>query len=73
MSVNVRKKGRGAAFNTPNRFDRLRRVPDELEVESESDSPVATRFFIDSSHTILARNYSPDIPFTYSLNPYRGC
>lgn len=26
-----------------------------------------------TTRTILAKNDSPDIPFTYSLNPYRGC
>jgi DNA repair photolyase len=29
--------------------------------------------FEDASKTILAKNDSPDIPFTWSLNPYRGC
>lgn len=28
---------------------------------------------IDSSQTIVTENTSPDIPFRYSLNPYRGC
>ncbi len=27
----------------------------------------------DHSREVLARNDSPDIPFTWSLNPYRGC
>jgi DNA repair photolyase len=29
--------------------------------------------FEDHSRTILARNDSPDVGFTYSVNPYRGC
>ncbi len=28
---------------------------------------------MDSSKSILAKNDSPDLPFTYSINPYRGC
>jgi len=28
---------------------------------------------IDGSRSIIARNNSPDIPFTQSINPYRGC
>lgn len=28
---------------------------------------------LDHSSGILSKNDSPDIPFTYSLNPYRGC
>lgn len=27
----------------------------------------------DHSRDILAKNNSPDVPFTYSVNPYRGC
>jgi DNA repair photolyase len=27
----------------------------------------------DASRSVLTRNDSPDIPFTWSLNPYRGC
>jgi DNA repair photolyase len=27
----------------------------------------------DASRTILSRNNSPDVPFTWSINPYRGC
>ena len=29
--------------------------------------------FEDHSRTILSRNDSPDLPFTWSINPYRGC
>ena len=66
--------GRGTAVNTPNRFERLHREPLELEVEYEDDRPpFKTVFYDDASRSILARNDSPDIPFTYSVNPYRGC
>ena len=27
----------------------------------------------DASRTIISRNNSPDVPFTHSINPYRGC
>jgi DNA repair photolyase len=67
-------KGRGAAFNPPNRFEKLSYA--EIEVEPDPDDPGTgprTHFYDDSSRSILARNDSPDIPFTYSLNPYRGC
>ncbi len=30
-------------------------------------------FYRDSSRSILAKNDSPDLPFSYSINPYRGC
>jgi DNA repair photolyase len=29
--------------------------------------------FEDRTRSILARNESPDLPFTWSVNPYRGC
>ncbi len=28
---------------------------------------------VDASRSILSRNDSPDLPFRYSVNPYRGC
>ena len=62
-------KGRGASYNPPNRYESLAL---ETEVDSIGEKP-ATRFFIDRSKAILARNDSPDVSFTYSLNPYRGC
>ena len=30
-------------------------------------------FYLDQSRSILAHNDSPDIPFRWSVNPYRGC
>src|SRR5439155_2670710 len=39
---------------------------------SEDPAP-QTQFFRDATRDVLATNTSPDIPFTYSLNPYRGC
>ncbi|MHC5112075.1 MAG: PA0069 family radical SAM protein [Planctomycetota bacterium] len=36
--------------------------------------PVARlEIFEESSGSILSRNDSPDLPFTWSVNPYRGC
>jgi DNA repair photolyase len=66
-------KGRGAAFNPPNRFDQVHLEPLEIEVEDEEQRPLPTVFYKDTSKTILAKNDSPDIGFTYSINPYRGC
>ena len=34
---------------------------------------VATTVTIQRARTIIARNDSPDIPFTQSINPYQGC
>ena len=64
-------RGRGAGFNPPNRFERLHLEP--VAEESTTDRQIPTEFFVDSTRSILARNESPDIPFRYSINPYRGC
>jgi DNA repair photolyase len=64
--------GRGAADNPPNRFIPLYRERVDDWVDPDDPAP-ATHFFRDDSRTILNSNDSPDIPFTYSLNPYRGC
>lgn len=66
-------KGRGASFNTPNRFEALHREVLPPEPDDEGHPGVPTRYYADSSRSILVRNDSPDIPFTFSLNPYRGC
>jgi DNA repair photolyase len=66
------KRGRGSGFNTPNRFEKLHRIP--VEVEGEDDGrQVRTAYYEDTTRSILARNDSPDLDFTYSINPYRGC
>lgn len=66
-------QGRGAAYNPGNRFERLQ--IDDLSDERESGEPrrIETQYYIDASRSILARNDSPDVPFTFSVNPYRGC
>ncbi len=62
--------GRAAANNPPNRFERLHVEP--LEPEEERPA-VPTTYFVDSTRSILAENDSPDVPFDFSINPYRGC
>lgn len=43
-------------------------------VEWLGEAPAATlQVYEDESRTILAQNDSPDLPFRWSLNPYRGC
>ena len=37
------------------------------------DRTVVTRFYRDSTESIIARNNSPDVGFDKSINPYRGC
>ena len=64
--------GRGAAGNPANRFEPLEFVRDE-EWNPADDPDPRTRFYKDHSATIISRNESPDVGFTASVNPYRGC
>jgi len=67
-------KGRAATFNTPNRFESTNLEPLDVDIDYDDETPpVPTTFYVDSSKSILAKNDSPDLPFTYSINPYRGC
>jgi len=71
-------KGRGATFNPENRFRRdEREVVDDGWTPTEDQDDEAPRpkttVTIQSARTIIARNASPDIPFTQSINPYQGC
>lgn len=64
--------------NPANRFLPIVTVPDYEQLEFDEDflkqlNRPLTRYFDDTSRTIISENDSPDIPFRYSLNPYRGC
>src|SRR5437016_6116431 len=65
-------KGRGAASNPTNRFETLAYTRDEEADPSEEIAP-KTLLYKDASKTALTSNDSPDLGFTWSLNPYRGC
>jgi len=73
-------KGRGATFNPANRFRRDAReavddgwTPPEGTPSDDEPPPLKTTVSIQKARTIIARNDSPDIPFTQSINPYQGC
>jgi DNA repair photolyase len=63
---------RGAMSNPPNRFEQIQ-LERDAESNPEDDPLPRTQFFKDHSRTIIAYNESPDIPFSASINPYRGC
>lgn len=65
-------KGRGSNYNPKNRFEKFK-IEADLGWLEKSDQKIKTEYFIDNTREILARNDSPDIPFTFSINPYRGC
>jgi DNA repair photolyase len=64
--------GRGAVSNPPNRFEHLH-VEADPDLEPEERVNPRTQFFFDASQSLLTKNDSPDIPFSYGLNAYRGC
>ncbi|HEX4086141.1 MAG TPA: PA0069 family radical SAM protein [Chthoniobacteraceae bacterium] len=64
---------RGAFSNPKNRFERLEYIPDPPDPLDDEQPLPRTQFLRDASQSILTHNDSPDIPFTWSLNPYRGC
>jgi len=63
-------KGRGAADNPQGRFETLAR---SRETEAEDQSRPETVVTLQRARSIIARNDSPDLPFTQSINPYQGC
>lgn len=64
--------GRGAASNPTNRFVTVSSERFEDYDPSEDPAP-RTQFIADASASIITYNDSPDIPFTASINVYRGC
>ena len=61
-----------------NRFDKIERERDleHLEWDQEYLTGLNERhieYLADDSKSIISENNSPDIPFRYSINPYRGC
>jgi DNA repair photolyase len=67
-------RGRGSADNPPNRFERLHYAADADADADLADGPAPTTHFLrDTTRTIIVHNDSPDVGFTASINPYRGC
>ncbi len=69
--------GRGAGVNPPNRFERVRAQEDFEHWDPADEMPderrVPTVFLADETRKVIVENDSPDVPFRYSVNPYRGC
>jgi len=66
--------GRGSLSNPQIRFETLTREEFDDDWEGgEVDRKIPTQYFLDASKSILSKNDSPDLGFTFGLNPYRGC
>jgi DNA repair photolyase len=70
-----RLRGRGAVSNASGRFEKQSRVlvDDGWNSEEEELPSLKTEILRDSSRTIITKNNSPDISFSQSINPYKGC
>ncbi len=67
-------KGRGTANRVDARYlDNTREAIDDGWGYGDETLKIKTTVTTEKPKTILARNQSPDIPFTTSINPYRGC
>ncbi len=69
------RRGRGARTNDSGRYETARRTAfdDGWGHIDDEPPPLRTTLIRDTSRTIIATNTSPDIPFSQSINPYRGC
>ena len=66
--------GRGAQFNTKNRF--LKNYQEKEEIESIDDweeANVGTQYIEQEVKSIVNKVESPDLSMMYSMNPYAGC
>ena len=71
-------KGRGSTGYLPGRFAVTTPVSTddgwhEPDQEGEIESSPQTQVREETARTIISRNQSPDIGFSQSINPYRGC
>ena len=72
-------RGRGALSNHVGRFEKQTRFlvddgwDDGWRAEDAQPRPLRTEVIHDATRSIIARNQSPDISFSQSINPYRGC
>jgi DNA repair photolyase len=67
-------KGRGALSQPPGRFDKLTQTLEhDGWYEEEEPDKRETVVLPEPARSIISRNQSPDIGFSQSINPYRGC
>jgi DNA repair photolyase len=67
-------KGRGALSQPPGRFDKLTHTFErDSWYDEELERRPETVVLPEPARSIISRNKSPDIGFSQSINPYRGC
>lgn len=68
----------GSNLDPPNRFESIHQECDLEHLEWDQEhlrglTNRKTQYIDDASRSIVSENHSPDLPFRFSLNPYRGC
>lgn len=67
-------QGRGAQFNTRNRFQKDEQVREHMEGIDDWETPnLATQYIEQDARTIVNKVDSPDVGMSYSMNAYAGC
>ncbi len=68
-------KGRGATLQIDGRFESVarERVDDGWGSADEELPPFKTTVTVEQAKSVIQRHESPDLPFSQSLNAYRGC
>lgn len=68
------KQGRGAQYNTKNRFLKNEITREHIEgIDDWTEENPDTIYLEQESKTIVNRVESPDLSMAYSMNPYAGC
>src|SRR6476661_5175865 len=72
--IDTYKKGRGAQFNTKNKFITNESTREHIEGIDEWIEPdVQTQYIDVFPKSIVNKVESPDVGMMYSMNPYQGC
>src|SRR5438270_6528787 len=68
------KKGRGAQFNTKNKFLKNESTKEHIEaIDDWVESDIKTQYIEIFPKSIVNKVDSPDVGMWYSMNPYQGC
>lgn len=66
--------GRGAQFNTKNKFIKNETVKEHIEsIDDWEETHSRTQYIEMESKSIVNKVESPDVGMSYSMNPYAGC
>ena len=78
LALGLSPVGRGGVNAPHNRFEQVRLEVDWEQLAADDEyltepRKLRTEFYDDQTRSLIVENNSPDIPFRYSINAYRGC